>query len=79
MPTIEEGEVIEEFKTRDDELDAEIDDYLSYCDYDKKIHIDCLEDMDAYRDEGIGDIIFGEPFLREVGINAKWFEGMITK
>ncbi|GKE99693.1 hypothetical protein Tco_0023044 [Tanacetum coccineum] len=37
-----------------------------------------LEDMDAYRDEGIGDVIFGEPFLREVGINAKRFEGMIT-
>ncbi|GJT18630.1 hypothetical protein Tco_0877336 [Tanacetum coccineum] len=41
MPTIEEGEVIEEFRTRDDELDIGIDDYPSYCDYDKKIHIDC--------------------------------------
>ncbi|GKB90481.1 hypothetical protein Tco_0962753 [Tanacetum coccineum] len=40
MPTIEECEVIEEFKTRDDELDIRIDDYPSYCDYDKKIHID---------------------------------------
>ncbi|GKB06927.1 putative reverse transcriptase domain-containing protein [Tanacetum coccineum] len=148
MPTIEEGEVIEEFKTRDDELDTGIDDYPSYCDYDKKIHIDCahnlkfscmigfefthanffpllyvnvmskefhnsimkdkmvykgnnvvgalmnvpifvgtfsvvtdftvLEDMDAYRDEGMGDVIFGEPFLREVGIKARRFEGMIT-
>ncbi|GJU98985.1 hypothetical protein Tco_1328256 [Tanacetum coccineum] len=148
MPTIEEGEVIEEFRTRDDELDAGIDDYPSYCDYDKKIHIDCahnlkfscmigfefthanffpllyvnvmskkfhnsimkdkmvykgnnvigalmnvpifvgnfsvvtdfavLENMDDYRDEGMGDVIFGEPFLREVGINAKRFEGMIT-
>ncbi|GJV20561.1 hypothetical protein Tco_1369581 [Tanacetum coccineum] len=37
-----------------------------------------LEDMDAYRDEGIGDVIFGEPFLREIGINARWFDGMIT-
>nr|GEV20528.1 RNA-directed DNA polymerase, eukaryota, reverse transcriptase zinc-binding domain protein [Tanacetum cinerariifolium] len=37
-----------------------------------------LEDIDAYRDEGMGNVIFGEPFLREVGINAKWFEGMIT-
>ncbi|GKE70996.1 hypothetical protein Tco_1529068, partial [Tanacetum coccineum] len=37
-----------------------------------------LEDMDAYRDEGMGDVIFGEPFLREVGINVKRFEGMIT-
>ncbi|GJY48867.1 putative reverse transcriptase domain-containing protein [Tanacetum coccineum] len=148
VPTIEEGEVIEEFRTRDDELDAGIDDYPSYCDYDKKIHIDCahnlkfscmigfefthanffpllyvnvmskkfhnsimkdkmvykgnnviralmnvpifvgtfsvvtdfaiLENMDDYRDKGMGDVIFGEPFLSEVGIDAKWFEGMIT-
>ncbi|GKE72154.1 hypothetical protein Tco_1534195 [Tanacetum coccineum] len=148
MPTIEEGEVIEEFKTRDDELDTGIDGYPSYCDYDKKIHIDCahnlkfscmigfefthanffpllyvnvmskkfhnsimkdkmvykgnnvigalmnvpifvgtfyvvmdfavLEDMDTYRDEGMGDVIFGEPFLREVGIKTRRFEGMIT-
>ncbi|GKD52337.1 putative reverse transcriptase domain-containing protein, partial [Tanacetum coccineum] len=40
MPTIEEGKVIEEITTRDDELDIGIDDYPSYCDYDKKIHID---------------------------------------
>ncbi|GJV22023.1 hypothetical protein Tco_1371043 [Tanacetum coccineum] len=109
MPTIKEGEVIEEFRTRDDELDTGIDDYPSYCDYDKKIHIDykmvykgnnvigalmnvpifvgtfsvvtdfvVLENMDAYRDEGMGDVIFGEPFLREVGIKARRFEGMIT-
>ncbi|GJT41215.1 hypothetical protein Tco_0941080 [Tanacetum coccineum] len=134
MPTIKEGEVIEEFRTRDEELDTEIDDYPSYCDSDKKTHIDCahnlkfscmigfefthvkfflllyvnvmskkfhnsimkdkmvykgdnvvgalmnvpifvgtfsvvtdfavLEDIDAYRDEGIGDVIIGELFLR---------------
>nr|GEX79921.1 hypothetical protein [Tanacetum cinerariifolium] len=99
IPTIEEGEVIEEFRTRDDELDTGIDDYPSYCDNDKKIHIDykmvykgnnvvgalmnvpifvgtfsavtdfaVLEDMDAYRDEGMGDVIVGEPFLKEIGI-----------
>ncbi|GJU27060.1 putative reverse transcriptase domain-containing protein [Tanacetum coccineum] len=148
MPTIEEGEVIEEFRTRDEDLDTGIDDYPSYCDDDKKIHIDCahnlkfscmigfefthvnfypllyvnvmskefhnsimkdkmvykgdnvvgalmnvpifvgtfsvmtdfavLEDMDAYRDEGMGDIIVGEPFLREVGIKTKRLEGIIT-
>ncbi|GJV18951.1 hypothetical protein Tco_1367971 [Tanacetum coccineum] len=78
MPTIEEGKVIEEFKTRDDELDTGIDDYPSYCDYDKKIHIDFLENMHTYRDEGMGDVIFGEPFLREVGIKTRRFEGMIT-
>ncbi|GJZ34943.1 putative reverse transcriptase domain-containing protein [Tanacetum coccineum] len=148
MPTIEEGEVIKEFRTRDDELEIRIDDYPSYCDYDKKIHINCahnlkfscmigfefthanffpllyvnvmskkfhnsimkekkvykgnniigalmnvpvfvgtffvitdfavIENMDAYRDEGIGDVIFDEPFLREVGIKTKRFEGIIT-
>ncbi|GJT48549.1 hypothetical protein Tco_0974706 [Tanacetum coccineum] len=65
MPTIEEGEVIEEFRTRDDELDIGIDDYP------------ILENMDAYHDEGIGDVIFGEPFLREVGIKVKRFEVII--
>ncbi|GKE35657.1 hypothetical protein Tco_1454979 [Tanacetum coccineum] len=148
MPTIREGEVIEEFRTRDEDLDIGIDDYLSYYDDDKKIPIDCahnlkfscmigfefthvnfypllyanimlrkfhnsimknkmvykgynvigalmnvpifvgtfsvmtdfadLEDMDAYRDERMGDIIVGEPFLREVRIKAKRFEGIIT-
>ncbi|GKB79258.1 hypothetical protein Tco_0946153, partial [Tanacetum coccineum] len=37
-----------------------------------------LEDMDTYRDEGMGDVIVGEPLLREVRIKAKWFDGMIT-
>ncbi|GJW58902.1 hypothetical protein Tco_0105633 [Tanacetum coccineum] len=148
MSTIEEGRVIKEYRTRDEDLNTGIDDYPSYCDGDKKIHIDCpynlkfscmigfefthvnffpllyvnvmskkfhnsimknkmvykgdnvvgalmnvpicvgtfpvvtdfafLEDMDAYHDKGIGDVIVGEPFLREVGIKARWFNGMIT-
>ncbi|GJV82918.1 hypothetical protein Tco_1522816 [Tanacetum coccineum] len=148
MPTIKEGEVIKEFRTRDEDLDFGIDDYPSYYGDDKKIHIDCahnlkfscmigfefthinfypllyvnvmsrkfhnsimknkmvykgdnvvgalmnvpifvgtfsvmtdfvvLEDMDAYRDEGMGDVIVGEPFLREVGIKAKRFKGTIN-
>ncbi|GKE93937.1 hypothetical protein Tco_1575032 [Tanacetum coccineum] len=148
MPTIEEGEVIKEFRTRDEDLVTNIDDYPSYCYDDMKIHIDCahnlkfscmigfelthvnfflllyvnvmskkfhnsimkdkmvykgdnvvgslmnvpifvgtfsvvtdfavLEDIDAYRDEGMCDVIVGEPFLREVGIKARRFEGTIT-
>ncbi|GJX70373.1 hypothetical protein Tco_0307544 [Tanacetum coccineum] len=111
MLTIKEGEVIKEFRTRDEDLDTEIDDYPSFCNDDKKIHIDyahnlkfscmigfefthvnffplltfsvvtnfaVLEDMDTYRDEGMGDVIVGEPFLREVGIKAKRFDGLIT-
>ncbi|GKC19547.1 retrovirus-related pol polyprotein from transposon TNT 1-94 [Tanacetum coccineum] len=93
MPTIEEGEVIEEFRARNDaRMVSKNFGYPSNYDHDKKIHISCpynlkfscmidfavLEDMDAYRDEGMGDVIFGEPFLREVGINARQFDGMIT-
>ncbi|GJT78597.1 hypothetical protein Tco_1045322 [Tanacetum coccineum] len=37
-----------------------------------------LENMDTYRDERMGDVIFGKPFLREVGIKTRRFEGMIT-
>nr|GEV82303.1 hypothetical protein [Tanacetum cinerariifolium] len=148
MATIEEGEVIEEFRIRDDELDDGINDYPSYCDYDKKIHIDyahnlkfsciigfefthanffpllyvnvmslkfhssimkdkmvykgnnvvgalinvhifvktfpvvtdfsVLENMDDYRDEGMSDVFFGKPFLREAGIKTRRSEGIIT-
>ncbi|GJW53527.1 retrovirus-related pol polyprotein from transposon TNT 1-94 [Tanacetum coccineum] len=125
MPTIEEGEVIEEFKTRDDELDTGIDNYprfefthanffpLLYVNVmskefhnsikkDKMVYkgnnvagalmnvpifvgtfsvvtdFTVLEDMDAYRDERMGDVIFDEPFLRDVGIKARRFKGMIT-
>nr|GEV22153.1 hypothetical protein [Tanacetum cinerariifolium] len=148
MPMIEEGEVIGEFITRDDELDDRIDDYPSYCDNNKKIHIDyaqnlkfscmivfeftyanfflllyvtvmsikfhnsimkdkmmykrnnivralmnvpifvgtfsvvtnftVLENMDNYRDERMGDITFGKPFLRDVGIKTRRSKGMVT-
>ncbi|GKB41636.1 hypothetical protein Tco_0886578 [Tanacetum coccineum] len=78
-PTIEEGEVVEEFRSRNDA--SKKFRYPSDCNHDKKIRIDyfaILEDMDAYRDKGMGDVIFGEPFLGEVGINARRFKGMIT-
>ncbi|GKD55025.1 putative reverse transcriptase domain-containing protein [Tanacetum coccineum] len=90
MPTIEEGEVIQEFKARNDaRMVSKIFGYPSDHDHDKKIYISCpynlkfscmivLEYMDAYRDEGMCDVIFGEPFLREVRINARRFDGMIT-
>ncbi|GKF39036.1 hypothetical protein Tco_0119097, partial [Tanacetum coccineum] len=35
MPTIKEGEVIKEFRTRDEDLDIGIDDYPIYSDDDK--------------------------------------------
>ncbi|GJT16627.1 hypothetical protein Tco_0875333 [Tanacetum coccineum] len=97
MSTIEEGKVIEEFRTRDEDLDTGIDDYPNKMVYKGDNVVGALmnvpifvgtfsvmtdfavlEDMDTYRDEGMGDVIVGEPFLREVGIKARRFDGMIT-
>nr|GEW25100.1 hypothetical protein [Tanacetum cinerariifolium] len=83
--TIKEGKVIDELmmdivKTRcDDEFLERLDEYPGYCDFDRKIHIDCaynlqfscmidfvvIENMDAYHDEGIGDIFVGKPFVEK--------------
>ncbi|GJT16722.1 hypothetical protein Tco_0875428 [Tanacetum coccineum] len=86
MPTIEEGGVIEEFRTRDEDLDTRIDDYpravmnvpIFVGTFSVVTNFAFLENMEAYRDEGMGDVIVGEPFLREVRIKTKRFEGIIT-
>ncbi|GJW06749.1 gag-pol polyprotein [Tanacetum coccineum] len=86
IPTIKEGEVNEEFITRDENLDTGIDDYpralmnvpIFVGTFSVMTDFAVFEDMDSYRDNEIGDIIFGKPFLREVGIKTKWFEGIIT-
>ncbi|GJT84585.1 hypothetical protein Tco_1066302 [Tanacetum coccineum] len=87
---IEDSEVIDkpiikETKTmNDDEESNGINEYPSFCDNDRKIHIDCaynlqfscmigfelLENMDAYRDKGMGDIIVGKLFRREICIKV---------
>ncbi|GJT92240.1 putative reverse transcriptase domain-containing protein [Tanacetum coccineum] len=79
MPTIEEGKVIKEFRTRDGDLDTGIDDYpralmnvpIFVGTFSVVTDFAVLEDMDAHRDKGMGDVIVGEPFLREVRIKAK--------
>ncbi|GJX54087.1 hypothetical protein Tco_0282456 [Tanacetum coccineum] len=86
IPTIEEGEVIKEFRTRDEDIDTGINDYpralmnvpIFVGTFSVITDFAVLEDMDAYRDEGMGDVIFGKPLLREVGIKTKRFEWMIT-
>ncbi|GKC87309.1 hypothetical protein Tco_1147958, partial [Tanacetum coccineum] len=65
MPTIEEGEVIEEFRARNDaRMVSKIFGYPSDCDYDKKIRIDCAYNLKF-------------SCMIDVGINAKRFEGII--
>ncbi|GJV42163.1 hypothetical protein Tco_1420603 [Tanacetum coccineum] len=91
MPTIEEGEVIDEpmidiIKTRNNES---FDEYPSFCDFDRKIHIDCaynlrfscmivVENMDGYRDKDMGDIILEESFCKASCVEARRFDGLIT-
>ncbi|GJR54928.1 putative reverse transcriptase domain-containing protein [Tanacetum coccineum] len=68
MPTIEEGEVIDELmidiiKTRNNE---------SFDEYP------IVENMDGYRDQDMGDIILGEPFCKVSCVEARRFDGLIT-
>ncbi|GJQ97330.1 homeodomain-like protein [Tanacetum coccineum] len=37
-----------------------------------------VENMDAYRDKDMGDIIFGKPFYRVAVVEARRFDGFIT-
>ncbi|GJX54458.1 reverse transcriptase domain-containing protein [Tanacetum coccineum] len=37
-----------------------------------------MENMDAYRDEEMGDIIVGREFCEKIGVKTKRFKGMIT-
>ncbi|GJZ61640.1 hypothetical protein Tco_0617777 [Tanacetum coccineum] len=90
MPTIEEGEVVEEFRARNDArmdkleykgnnvVEALMNIPIFVGTFSILTDFAVLEDMDAYRDKGMGDIIFGKPFLREVRIKARRFDGMIT-
>ncbi|GJY31664.1 reverse transcriptase domain-containing protein [Tanacetum coccineum] len=70
--------VMDRVETRfDNEIVDGLDEYPSYYGFDRKTHIDCtfnlkfscmivVDNMDAYRDEGMGDIIVGRPFCKEV-------------
>nr|GEX79470.1 hypothetical protein [Tanacetum cinerariifolium] len=67
-----------EIKRNDDDEIKGIDEYPSFCDFDMKIHIDFVENMDAYRDQDMGEVIVGEPFYREICVKARRFDGIIT-
>ncbi|GKF21830.1 hypothetical protein Tco_0070468 [Tanacetum coccineum] len=41
-------------------------------------HFAVLEDMDGYRDQDIGDVIFREPFCKASCVEARRFDGLIT-
>nr|GEY59424.1 glycosyl transferase, family 8 [Tanacetum cinerariifolium]GEY63033.1 glycosyl transferase, family 8 [Tanacetum cinerariifolium] len=41
------------------------------------IHVEVVENMDSYRNEGMGDIIIGRPFCKDADIKARQFDEMI--
>ncbi|GJZ74915.1 hypothetical protein Tco_0639380 [Tanacetum coccineum] len=41
-------------------------------------HFVVVENMDGYRDQDMGDVIFGEPFCKASCVEAKRFDGLIT-
>ncbi|GJZ20634.1 gag-pol polyprotein [Tanacetum coccineum] len=81
MPTIEEGEVvdkpmIEDVKTRDDnKMVSKIFGYPNDYDEDEKM---LVEDMDPYLDEGIGEVVVGEPLCKVSCVETRRFDGIIT-
>ncbi|GJT67074.1 hypothetical protein Tco_1018554 [Tanacetum coccineum] len=85
-PTIEEGEVIDEpmmdrVETRSDNkiVDGLVNLLTSWEEpWDKVPRTQVVENMDSYRDEGMGDIIVGRPFCKEACIKANRFDEMIT-
>ncbi|GJS09696.1 putative reverse transcriptase domain-containing protein [Tanacetum coccineum] len=78
MPTIKEGEKDKMVYKGDNVVGALMNVAIFVGTFSVITDFAVLEDMDAYRDEGMGDVIIGEPFLREVRIKARRFDGMIT-
>ncbi|GKA32401.1 retrovirus-related pol polyprotein from transposon TNT 1-94 [Tanacetum coccineum] len=74
-PTIEECEVVDEpmmdiVKTRcDDGMIEGLDEYPNFI---------VVENIDAYLDDGMGDIIVGRPISRKSYVKTRRFDGMIT-
>ncbi|GJX28067.1 retrovirus-related pol polyprotein from transposon TNT 1-94 [Tanacetum coccineum] len=76
MPTIEEGEVIEEVKARNDaRMVSKNFGYPSDYDQSEKI---LVENINPYIDEGIGELVAGKPFCDVSCVETKRFDGINT-
>nr|GEU93622.1 hypothetical protein [Tanacetum cinerariifolium] len=73
MPTIKEGEGKMEYKGNN-VIGALMNIPIFVETFSVVTNFTVLENMDAYHDEGVGDVIVGKSFLREVGIKAKRFK-----
>ncbi|GJT52496.1 uncharacterized mitochondrial protein-like protein [Tanacetum coccineum] len=84
-PTIEEGEVIDEpmvdiVKTRhDDEIFENIDEYPSFCDQDKKIHINCAHNLQFSSMIGYEHVNANFFLILSINVMSKRFYNSIIK
>nr|GEW46647.1 hypothetical protein [Tanacetum cinerariifolium] len=66
-------------------LDLTYENYIKLNDLNERLELRgnqvedlVVENMDAYRNDGMGDIIVEKPFCREIYVKTRWFDGMIT-
>ncbi|GKE50238.1 hypothetical protein Tco_1481496 [Tanacetum coccineum] len=84
-PTIEEGEVVDEpmmdiVKTRcDDEIIDGLDEYPSYCYFDRKIHIDCAYNLQFSCMIGYEHVNVNFFPLLSINVMSKSFYNLIMK
>ncbi|GKD37902.1 hypothetical protein Tco_1258109 [Tanacetum coccineum] len=79
-PTIEDGEVIDKplIKFSCMIVRAFINVPIFVGNFPVVADFSVMENIDAYCDEGMGDVIFGNPFCIEICVKARPFDGMIT-
>ncbi|GJV10504.1 gag-pol polyprotein [Tanacetum coccineum] len=77
MPTIEEGEDKFEYK-RKNVVRAFMDVPIFVRNFSVVTHFVVVENMDGYRDQDIGDVIFREPLCKASCVEARRFDGVIT-
>ncbi|GJV64860.1 hypothetical protein Tco_1475688 [Tanacetum coccineum] len=84
--------MFEEVKTRDDDKMVlnkiefkgrnELGNFINAQVFIEKFYVitdfTVVEDMDPYLDEGIGDVIVGEPFCKASCVKVRRFDGIIT-
>ncbi|GJT45268.1 DNA-directed DNA polymerase [Tanacetum coccineum] len=77
MPTIEEGEDKVEYKGKN-VVRAFMNVPIFVRNFSVVTHFVVVENMDGYRDQDMGDVIFREPFYEALCVEARRFDGLIT-
>ncbi|GKA48384.1 hypothetical protein Tco_0741342 [Tanacetum coccineum] len=77
MPTVEEGEDKVEYKGKN-VVGAFMNVPIFVRNFSVITYFVVVENMDGYRDQDMGDVIFGEPFYKASCVEARRFNKLIT-